>query len=284
MKVEILGSGGALPTPRPGCDCKVCVEARAKGVPYSRAGPGYFLHGPNVLIDTSEDIVLQLNRAGIGEIAAAFYSHWHPDHTMGRRVWESRNSDLRGWPPEAKQIQTTPIYLPQQVAADLRSRLGGFEHLTFLAERRWVDLRELRDGESVPIAGWTFTPFRLAEDYVYAFLVEGTGKRVLVVPDETNGWEPDEDLRGIDLAILPMGICEFQPLTGERRLHEDHPLLRLEATFEETLEIVARLQARRTVLSHIEEVDGLSYDDLREVERRLDGYVEFAYDGMLLEP
>lgn len=283
MKVEILGSGGALPTPRPGCGCHVCAEARVKGVPYSRTGPGYFLHGPDVLVDTSEDIVQQLNRAGIGEIAAAFYSHWHPDHTMGRRVWESRNIDFRGWPPEAKRTQTTPIYLPQQVAADFRSRLGAFEHLTYLAERQCVELHELRDGESVPIAGWSFTPFRLAEDYVYAFLVQDGVKRVLLAPDETTGWEPTQDLAGIDLAILPMGICEFHPLTGERRIHADHPLLRLEATFDETLEIVEQLGARRTVLSHVEEMDGLSYDELREVERRLDARVEFAYDGMLLD-
>jgi phosphoribosyl 1,2-cyclic phosphate phosphodiesterase len=283
MKIEILGSGGALPTPRPSCDCRICVEARAKGVPYSRTGPGYFLHGPNVLIDTSEDIVHQLNRAGIDGISAGFYSHWHPDHTMGRRVWESRNSDFRGWPPEAKQIQTTPIYLPQQVASDLRLRLGGFEHLTFMAERLWVELLELEDGESVPIGEWTFAPFRLAENYVYAFLIEGDGKRVLLAPDETNAWEPADDLRGIDLAIVPMGICEFDPLTGERRIHADHPLLRLEATFDETLEMIQQLEARRTVLSHIEEIDGLSYDDLREVEDRLDGRVEFAYDGMVLK-
>jgi phosphoribosyl 1,2-cyclic phosphate phosphodiesterase len=282
MKVEILGSGGALPTPRPGCDCHVCAEAREKGVPYSRTGPGYFLHGPDVLIDTSEDIVHQLNRAGIDAIAAAFYSHWHPDHTMGRRVWESRNIDFRGWPPEAKQTQTTPIYLPQQVAADLRSRLGAFEHLSYLAERQCVELFELQDGESVPIGGCSFTPFRLAEDYVYAFLVDDGRKRILLAPDETNGWEPSQDV-GVDLAILPMGICEFHPLTGERRIHADHPLLRLEATFAETLEIVERLGASRTVLSHVEEMDGLSYDELRELERRLDGRVEFAYDGMLLE-
>jgi phosphoribosyl 1,2-cyclic phosphate phosphodiesterase len=283
MKVEVLGSGGALPTPRPGCECHVCIEARQKGVPYSRSGPGYFLHGPDVLIDTSEDVVHQLNRAGIGAIAAGFYSHWHPDHTMGRRVWESRNMDFRGWPPEEKQIETTPIYLPEHVAEDFRSRLATYEHLTYLADIRCIELFELRDGESVPIGGWSFTPFRLAEDYVYAFLVEGDGKRVVLAPDETSGWEPRDDLRGVDLAILPMGICEFHPLTGERRIHAEHPLLLLEATFVETLEIVERLGARRTVLSHVEEMDELSYDELDEVAQRLDGRVEFAYDGMVLE-
>jgi phosphoribosyl 1,2-cyclic phosphate phosphodiesterase len=282
MKVEILGSGGALTTPRPGCDCPVCSEARVKGIPYARTGPGYFLHGPDVLFDTSEDIVHQLNRAGIGEIAAAFYSHWHPDHTMGRRVWESRNMDFRSWPPETKRTQATPIYLPAQVAVDLRRRLGGFEHLSYLSEMHCVELHELRDGERVSIAGWSFRPFPLAEDYVYAFMVEGDGRRIILAPDETNGWEPADEFRGSDLAIVPMGICEFHPLTGERLLHAEHPVLRFEVTFDETLELVRQLEARRTVLSHIEEMDGLSYEDLRAVELRLEGRVEFAYDGMVL--
>lgn len=282
MRLEVLGSGGALPTPRPGCDCDICVEARAKGPPYSRTGPSYFLHGPDVLVDTPEDSVLQLNRAGIEEIAACFYSHWHPDHTMGRRVWETRNSDFRGWPPEAKRIRTTTVYLPQQVGVDFQSSLGHADHFAFMAEHGWIRVIELRDGEAVELGGWTFRPFRLAEDYVYAFLVEDGGRRVLLAPDETNGWEPPEEVREVDLAVIPMGICEHDPLSGERRIHPEHPLLRLEVTFEETLAIAEALAARRVVLSHVEEMDGLSYDDLRDLERRLDGRVEFAYDGMVL--
>ena len=30
MRVEILGSGGAVTIPRPGCGCRVCIEARDK--------------------------------------------------------------------------------------------------------------------------------------------------------------------------------------------------------------------------------------------------------------
>src|SRR6185369_13565263 len=97
VRVEILGSGGATTSPRPGCACRVCVEAREKGVPYARTGPSVFVHGPNVVIDTPEEAKYQLDRAGITDIRACFYSHWHPDHTLGRRVWETRNGDFRGW-------------------------------------------------------------------------------------------------------------------------------------------------------------------------------------------
>ena len=82
-------------------------------------------------------------------------------------------------------------------------------------------------------------PFRLSEDYVYAFELTDGDRRLLVAMDELNGWSPPPEVRGCDLAVLPMGICEFDLFTGERLIHEEHPVLRFEATFEETLGIVA---------------------------------------------
>lgn len=285
MKVEILGSAGATTAPRPGCRCRVCVEARERGGRHARTGPSTFVHGPNVLFDTPEESRLQLERAGIEVIGACFYSHWHPDHTMGRRVWETRNVDFRGWPPEAKQERTTDVYLPQQVAEDMRTHLGNWEHLTFLESQGWVRLHVLRDGEAVTLGVVEVRPFRLAEDYVYAFELSGDGKRVLVAPDELVGWRPPDELRGVDLAVLPMGIAEHDPLTGERRIHAEHPMLRFEATFEETIEIVDELEAASVVLTHIEEMDGLTVDDLSRVEERLRAEgrpVTFAWDGLVV--
>ena len=46
MKIEFLGSGGAITIPQPCCDCAICREARERGVPYSRTGPSVFVHGP----------------------------------------------------------------------------------------------------------------------------------------------------------------------------------------------------------------------------------------------
>ena len=279
----MLGSGGATTTPRPGCTCRVCEEARAKGAPYVRTGPSVFVHGPNVLFDTPEESKLQLDRARIGDIAACFYSHWHPDHTMGRRVWETRNGDFRGWPREAKRQQVTDIYLPQQVAADFRTYLGGMEHLEFMQQRGWVRIHELRDGETVLIGDVEIRPFRLAEDYVYAFELVGRDRRLLLAMDELNGWVPPAEVRGADLAVLPMGICEYDPFNGERRLHRDHPVLQYEATFVETLEIVDRREAKRVVLSHVEEVDELGYDDLLRLPGALGRELTFAYDGLVVE-
>lgn len=280
MEIEIVGSGGAFPTPRPGCHCRVCDEARERGVPYARGGPATFIHGPNVLFDTPEEIRDQLNRSGIDRVDACFYSHWHPDHVMGRRVFETLNWDVRSWPPENR---ITDVYLPQQVAADFSSMLGTADHLSYMESLGIIRVHVVPDGEAVRIGNLAITPFRLAEDYVYAFLVEDEDSRVLIAPDELVGWSPPDSLAGLDLAIVPMGICEHDPFTGERRIPGEHPVLNEEMTFPETLEVVRALAPRKAILTHIEEDDELGHDDLTRLAEQCqqDGLpIMFAYDLM----
>lgn len=281
MKLEFLGSGGAFTTPRPGCFCDICQQARQFGLPYSRTGPGLFVHGPNVLIDTSEQIDQQLNRAGIGYIPACFYSHWHPDHTAGRRIWEM-NVDWRHWP---RQNQVTDIYLPAQVVADFAVQLGLTDNLNYMQRMGAIRVHHLAEGESVTRNGWTITPFPVAEAYVYAFLFTGEGKRVLIAPDELVGWQPPEFLQDVDLAVVPMGVVEFNVWSGERIIPVDHPVLQTEATFAQTLAMLRQMQPKSIIMTHIEEPDGLGYEDLLRLELKLqaEGYpLRFAYDTMLV--
>jgi phosphoribosyl 1,2-cyclic phosphate phosphodiesterase len=285
LRVEFLGTAGAIPMPRPLCSCRVCVEARDRGVPYSRSGPSVFVHGPDVLIDTPGEIVDQLNRSSVERIAACFYSHWHPDHTMGRHVFSTINADYRVWPTTPRGV--IDVYLPEQVAVDARRFLSLWDHLRFLEEReRVIRLHELRDGAAVELGETTIRPLRLAQEFVYAFLFEDAGRRLLVVPDEMDGWVAPPEARGVELAVLPMGIAEFHPLTGARLIAEEHPVLSAETTFEETMAIVDTLSPRRVVMTHIEESDGLSHDDLVEVAARVrDSGVElvFAFDTMTID-
>ena len=280
MEVEFLGSGGAITIPVPGCQCAICVEARAKGIPYARSGPATFVHGPDVLIDTPEEIKEQLNRSQVTHIAAATYSHWHPDHTMGRRVWEM-NYDWRHWPPTP---QTTPIYLPQQVAEDFEHYHGIWQHLTYLENSGLVALQRVPDGKCFSVGTTRITPVALADPSVYAFIFEDEGRRLFVAQDELVGWHPPGDLGHLDLAVLPLGMMEFHPLSGRRLTPAGHPVLEDEATFRQTLEIVRELHVDRVVMMHIEEPDQVSYDDLELTARQLanDGYnITFAYDGLI---
>ncbi len=282
MRVEFLGTGGAVTTPKPGCQCRVCAEAREKGPPYSRMGPSVFVHGPNALIDTPEEIKLQLDRSTVGRIDACFYSHWHPDHVMGRRVWET-NRDWRGWPPRHR---CTDIYLPERVAADFKARLGTWEHLVFFERRGLVRLIEVPLGDSVELNGVVVTPVRLSECYAFAFLLQERDKRLFVAPDELLGWDPPREVQGLDLAVVPMGILEFDPFTGERRINENHRVLKTEATFNQTLKIVERLKAARVIMTHIEEPDQLTYAELERLGERFRAEgrcISFAHDTLVVD-
>jgi phosphoribosyl 1,2-cyclic phosphate phosphodiesterase len=202
---------------------------------------------------------------------------------MGRRVFEPLNWDVQEWPWRPR---ITEVYLPAQVAADFRTRLASAEHLAYLQHIGIVRVHVVPDGERVTVSGLTVTPFRLAEDYVYAFLIEEGDTRVLLAPDELHGWSPPAWLQGVDLAILPMGICVHDPFTGQRRMSESHPLLQEEASFPATLEIVRALGSPRVILSHIEEMDGLGHDQLEVLAKRLnaDGLpIAFAHDTMRIE-
>ena len=212
LRVEFLGTAGGIPTPRPLCGCHICLEAREKGLPYSRSGPSLFVHGPDVLIDTPAEINYELNRSGVKRIAACFYSHWHPDHTMGRHVFSTINVDYRVWPYRPRGA--VDVYLPAQVGRDARRFLALWEHLKFLEENeRVVRLYELEEGEEVVIGNTVIRPLPLAQSFVYAFLFERDGKSLLIVPDEIVGWEPPPEPGA---SISPLSRWASSSLTRSR--------------------------------------------------------------------
>ncbi|GGE62915.1 MBL fold metallo-hydrolase [Priestia taiwanensis] len=283
MRIEFLGTGGAIPIPRPGSQQRVSMEARKKGVPYSRTGPSVFVHGPNLLIDTPEESHIQLNRANISFVENGVYSHWHPDHVMGRRVWEMLNGDFREHPTKER---VSDVYFPKQVAEDMKKMLGSWDHFTFLQSFGTIRMHVLEDEESFTLHDVVVTPIQLHEKYVYGFLLEEESKRVFIAPDELYGWEPPANLNGVDIVILPMGIHEEDKNTGEQRFSREFLEHVREASFQDTLNIIKKLQAKKVILTHIEEIDNLGYDDLKELEGELQDAglpVTFAYDTMIID-
>ncbi len=236
------------------------------------------MHGPDVLIDTPEESKLQLNRSQVGRVGAGLYSHWHPDHTAGRRVWESRNFDFRSWPA---RYETTPVYIPERVWGDFEANYGLADQFRFLERQGTVAVTRLGEGETLTIGEFLITPIPLEAENAFAFLFEGEGKRVLVAMDETHRWTPTA-LGPLDLAVLPIGVFEHHPFTGERMIPEEFckPPVR-KTRYGHALEQVRALAPRRAVLSHIEEMDRVSHDELVRLGAA-DGW-EPAWDGLVIE-
>jgi phosphoribosyl 1,2-cyclic phosphate phosphodiesterase len=99
--------------------------------------------------------------------------------------------------------------------------------------------------------------------------------------DETHGWTPP-DLGKLDLAVIPIGVFEHHPYTGERLIPEEFCKTPVKKTrYPQALEMANALGSARTVLSHVEEMDRLSHDELLRLGAA-DGW-EPAYDGLLVE-
>src|SRR5690606_20777061 len=155
-------------------------------------------HGPDILFDTPEEIAVSLNESGIDRVRACFYSHYHPDHVMGRRVFEQLNWNLRD---SSGNYGVTDVYVPERVQADFQKMLATADHLDYLQSIGVVKNHVIPEGESVEVEGVTITPFPVAVDYVYAYLLEQGATRVLVAMDELVGWSAPDFLHGVDLAV-----------------------------------------------------------------------------------
>ncbi len=282
MNITFLGTGGATLTPRPGCTCRICTQARQKGPPYSRLGPGLFVEGPNILFDTTEEISIALNRAGIMRVDAICYTHWHPDHTRGMRVLEQLNMDWRGSPPRLAR-RTTPVYLPPQVARDfehfgLMASLHYYAHTLGIAEIRLIEERR-----PFTINGVQLRAFQMANPSLYAYELTWEGKRVVLALDDTKGWQPPAELAGADLLVLECGWFEYG-LDGALLVPPNNPVRQSESSFEETQALIRALRPGRVILTHIEEMNARSYDDFRALEREWrQPPITFAYDGLSVD-
>lgn len=287
MSIEVLGSGGATRTPRPGWRSPNSVGARQYGIPWARMGPSLFVHGPDVLIDTPEEACFMVDRAGIEHIAAGLYSHWHPDHTAGQRFWETRNADFRAWPP---QSINTPIYFPPNTIAEFENH-GLMEHMRFKEKMGYITIHEMT--APVELGGWRITTFPVHEEYVSAFLFEevedvaNEPRRVLICMDELHGWTPPAFVHGVDLVVLPKGLDDVHPFTGERVIPLEHPVLRSEATFRDTLGMLEVMQPKQILFMHLEEIEPLSPPEYERLAAQLNSErgwnVTFAWDTFVLE-
>lgn len=282
MNLEILGSGGSVTTPKPFCNCELCVDARRKK--YTRYGPSVFIHGPDILFDTPEEINIEINRSKIKNISAVLYSHWHPDHTAGKRFFES-NIDWIGLPPKNKKTQ---IVITEKISSTFESCMSIMDNFKYFNHIGVVDLVIIKNNEEIEINGYHIKPIQLAIDYVFGYEITGNHKKYLIIMDEMKNWQPSMEVlkTNYDIVYLPLGIFDINPLTNTRLISENHPILKEEQTVGETLEVIKRINSERFILSHIEEPDNITLkmaDKLSKFySQKLQKKVNLAYDGMLI--
>ena len=276
MELVFLGTGGAETTPKVGCLCRVCQEARQKGGRFVRNGPSLLLTEASVLFDTPEDVDKSLEREGIHEARHLVYTHWHPDHTGGRRVLEQLNMDWLD--PKGRRV--TDVWLPSWVREDFRKRHGLEDNLEYFERAGIARIHEVGEGERFQFDGLSVRPFRMAQPGLTAYVLERASRRLVFALDDAKDWKPSTEFLEPDLLVLETGWFERDP-KGRVIVPPGHSIRNEEASFEETLEIIDRINPRKAILTHIEQLWARSYRDYLELEKKHSGHkLQFAFDGL----
>ncbi|MFH1625570.1 MAG: MBL fold metallo-hydrolase [Pseudomonadota bacterium] len=266
--------------PKPLCQCRVCQEAREKGVPYARAGPAAFLHDINLLIDTPAEIMSLLNRSPVRRVDYLLFTHLDPDHVEGFRVVEQIALDFRTW--RAYPEKQTCLLLPEQLVEPLksiRSQYGSV--LDFYVESSFVRLMPFQDKIQIEDVIITAIPVDRGSQVAFIHVFEKSGRKVVYAPCDLKLFpENRHEVQQPDLLIIQPGIFE-EGLKHGFRYPAEHISRTSLYTFEQTLQLAIRLQAKRVLFVHLEEYWNRSYDDYCALESK-DQRIRFAYDGMQL--
>lgn len=272
MKIEFLGTAGGFPS--------LYKYHSQHSQAIHRTGPAIYIHDLQLLIDTSEDIFYQLRRSEIYDIKYGIYSHWHPDHTMGIRIWETLNFDFINKVPQSKKSK---IILTEQHVNDFKKYFGHWDHLNYLGDLGVIEKEIIPNNGQIKIGETTIEWIQLAEDIAFGFYITTSTLRILIIPDEIKGYHPIEKLKNVDVAILPFGSNEVNPVT-EERIHENGMLAALgEITFQESVTIAREINATHTYFTHIEATENLNETHIEQLEQQLkeEGLLTtIAYDGL----
>jgi phosphoribosyl 1,2-cyclic phosphate phosphodiesterase len=278
MELTILGSGGCMVIPKPLCKCRICDEAREKGVPYERTGPSAFLHDENLLIDTPAEIAHQLNRSHIECIDYLLFTHLDPDHIEGFRAVEQITLDFRTW--EAYPDRHIRLILPEE----LNKRLGNIRSvygpvIDYYEDQGFVQRTAFQD--SIVIGDTKITAIRVDRgsqvSFIYVF--ERQGRKMVYAPCDIKPFpEYREEVQGADLLVIQPGIFE-DGLKHDFAYPEDHISRTTLYTFQETINLARRVETDQILFIHLEEYWNRGHDEYGALEEEFDN-VRFAYDGM----
>jgi phosphoribosyl 1,2-cyclic phosphate phosphodiesterase len=278
MDITILGSGGCMVTPKPLCQCRICKEARAKGIPYTRTGPSAFIHEEDILIDTPAEIAHQINRSRIRKIDHLLLSHLDPDHVEGLRVLEQISLDFRSW--RAYPEKGLELIIPDI----LYNRLKGIHSvygplIDYYEDQGFVKTVVFQNRITVGETDITAIPVDCGSQISFVYIFENEDKRVVYAPCDIKPFPSDrEEVQNANLLIIQPGIFE----TGLKHgftYPENHISRTTLYTFDQTMKIAKQVQAKEVLFVHLEEYWNRGYDDYLEIEKGFNS-IRFAYDGM----
>jgi len=278
MEITILGSGGIESVPKPCCSCKRCREAIEKGGRFIRTGPSLFINSANVLIDTPEEIRTQLIKEKISKVDAIFYTHWHPDHTMGVRIIEQINLDCHTDKPKFKPID---VYISEEQLSLMDKHLIRKNIFDFYESLGLMKLHFLKDGDSVRFGKIELEAIQFPKTSAFYYLIREGEKKVIYMPCEIKEIEELNKLEKSNYLIVHFSWSK------EKGICSEVPWRFSEVPVERVFEFAKNLSIKNIVFVHIDEVHNKTYSELKELEKEYKKEyninVKFAYDGMKIK-
>ena len=265
MEITIIGSGGFLPTGLPFCNCELCKNATINNK-NSREGPSIYIHDLNLLIDTPENIFRLLPKYNIKNLRNVIFSHWHPDHTQGCRLFEYLHYSVTN-----NNIKPV-VYMNPTVKKTFKNKLPS---IFYYAKEGFISIQEFNN--SINIIDSEIKAYELKNGFSVAYLIESNNKKVLICMDHSKDLEYCKDFDNVDLFILNLGMINIK--NQKNNLHHFH--FDNVTTFDDNLELIKKIKPKKVVFIHIEPIWNLSYEDYLNFERRYKHLnIIFGYDGM----
>jgi phosphoribosyl 1,2-cyclic phosphate phosphodiesterase len=273
MEINILGSGGINPPPRPGCQCRICKQARTEGAPFYRTGSSFFIYNESLLINTPEDIRQQLNRENIDMVENLFLPDWRPEHTLGLSILEKLNCDAVISAPIWDSIN---VYIPSEIG-----RQDFFHKLLRKYEDELGIIKTvlMSDCQILEIGALRVLPVKFDSADGFYFVIYDNGAKIVYVPSRYSELNPVSEAYDADLFIVPCHFWEDKTVFKREIVNSS---IKEEASFERVLNDAESFRARKIVVTGIEEDFGMSYRGLKILPdlKYKHWNLEFAYDGM----
>ena len=113
------------------------------------------------------------------------------------------------------------------------------------------------------------------------FIISSGGKKIIYAPCDVKPFPKSEKFRDADVLIIGNTIVG-DVLKDGFVLNKDNPLRKELFTLDEIDTIREQYGIKEVIITHLEEDWGKSYDDYRELEKKLKS-IHFAYDGLKIQ-
>jgi phosphoribosyl 1,2-cyclic phosphate phosphodiesterase len=241
----------------------------------------------HAVFDTPEDSYHQLNRENVTYVDSIFYTHWHPDHTMGMRVIEQMTMHFLAWFLEGKEpTKKINICALSEVLRDIKDIKNRYSsYLEYYESDGLVSLVGLEAETPFTVGDIEIIPLPVVQSTFMStvYIIMSKGKKVGYAPCDSKPFPVHGLLEDLDVLFIGDVVPEGKLKDGYTILEGN--MLRDEVyMMDELLEIITTYAIKKTIVVHIEEEWGRSFDDYKGIEEQYKRFnIEFAFDGMRVE-